>query len=106
MYIVHVQIESFFFDHQCFLFTSLSIPSYIHHYNSTLLTIETLTVLTVYLHEKKNIQLNSFNYNKNYLRLQKKKKKNRKHIYPLLLNSRKKELPSDSLKFTDSLLIH
>ena len=26
------------------------------------------------------------------------------HTYPLLLNSRKKELPSDSLKFTDSLL--
>ena len=32
-----------------YLFTSLSIPSYIRHNNSTLLSIQTLTVLFVYL---------------------------------------------------------
>ena len=36
-----------------FKFISLSISNYIHHYDSTLLTIQTLTILTVYLYEKK-----------------------------------------------------
>ena len=49
----------------------------IHHFNSTLLTIQTLTILTVYLYEKKNIQVNSCNYNKDYLR----QKKNSTQIY-------------------------
>ena len=37
-----------------FLFISLSISNYIHGYNSTLLTIQTLTILIVSLYEQKN----------------------------------------------------